>query len=149
MVKQFTLGLCGLPKKSKLSLVSVNFMVLQVTSGSLREVGHILWNYCMLRIWGVVLRYPCAEHAGVSGILYLLSPLVMSCGDLLFGGCGNSESSVHWTVFTYLTYILHKNILLFTVWWSSKFIWGRTVPSMYSTSKEPSCLRWTWKTIIQ
>jgi len=55
MVKQFTLGLCGLLKKLKLSLVSVNFMVLQVTSGSLREAGHILWNYCMLQICGVVL----------------------------------------------------------------------------------------------
>ena len=42
MVKQFTLGLCGLQKKSKLSLVSVNFMVLQITSGSLGEVGRIL-----------------------------------------------------------------------------------------------------------
>jgi len=50
MVKQFTLGLCGLLKKSKLSLVNVNFMVLQVTSGSLGEAGRILWNYCMLGI---------------------------------------------------------------------------------------------------
>jgi len=29
VVKQFTLGLCGLLKKSKLSLVSVNFVVVQ------------------------------------------------------------------------------------------------------------------------
>jgi len=50
MVKQFTLGLCGLLKKSKFSLVNVNFVVLQVTSGSLGEAGRILWNYCMLRI---------------------------------------------------------------------------------------------------
>jgi hypothetical protein len=39
MVKQFTLGLCGLLKKSKLSLVSVNFMVLQVASGSPEKWG--------------------------------------------------------------------------------------------------------------
>jgi len=50
MVEQFTLGLCGLLKMSKLSLVSVNFMALQVTSGSVGEAGRILWYYCMLRI---------------------------------------------------------------------------------------------------
>jgi len=42
MVKQFTLCLCGLLKKSNLSLVSVDFMVLQVTSGSLGEDGAYL-----------------------------------------------------------------------------------------------------------
>jgi len=50
MVKQFAFGLCGLLRKSKLSLVSVNSRVLQVTSGSLGKVGRILWNYCLLRI---------------------------------------------------------------------------------------------------
>jgi len=50
MVKQFSAGLCGLVKKLKLSLVSVNFFVLQVTSGSHGEVGRVLWNYFMLRI---------------------------------------------------------------------------------------------------
>jgi hypothetical protein len=54
MVKQFTFGLCGLLRKSKLSLVSVNSVVLQVTSDSLREAGRILWNFCMLRISGNV-----------------------------------------------------------------------------------------------
>jgi hypothetical protein len=29
---------------------------------------------------------------GRTGFFYLLSPLVMSCGDSLFGGCGNSQS---------------------------------------------------------
>ena len=46
MVKQFPLGLCGLLQKSKLSLVSVSFMVLQVTSGSLGEVRCILCISC-------------------------------------------------------------------------------------------------------
>jgi len=50
MVKQFNLGLCGLLKKSKWSLVSVNFMVLQVASGSLGDAERILCNYCMLWI---------------------------------------------------------------------------------------------------
>jgi len=54
MAKQFTFGLCGLLRKSKLSLVSVNSVVLQVTSGSLGEAGRILWNYCVLRIRGNV-----------------------------------------------------------------------------------------------
>jgi len=50
MAKQFTLGQSGRLKLSKLSLVSVNFLVLEVTSGSLGKAGRILWNYCMLRI---------------------------------------------------------------------------------------------------
>jgi len=50
MVKQFTFGLCGSSEEVGLCLVSVNFMVLQVTSGGLGEAGRILWNYRMLRI---------------------------------------------------------------------------------------------------
>ena len=49
MVKQITSGLCELLKKVKLSLVSVNFFVLQVTSVSVGEAARILWNYCVLR----------------------------------------------------------------------------------------------------
>ena len=48
-VKQFPLGLCGLLKKMKLSLVSLNFLVLQVTSGSLGEAERIfLCRTCMV-----------------------------------------------------------------------------------------------------
>jgi len=50
MVKQFTFGLCGLLRKLKLSVVSVNCMVLQVASGSFGEAGRILCNYRMLRV---------------------------------------------------------------------------------------------------
>ena len=77
MAKQFTSGLCGLLKKSKLSRVSGNCFMLQETSGSLGEAGRILWNYCMLQIWGVVLRYPCVEH--VEGGLWRFVSLIVSC----------------------------------------------------------------------
>jgi len=40
------------------------FFVLQVASGSLGEPGRNLWNYCMLRIGGVVLLYRCVEPFG-------------------------------------------------------------------------------------
>jgi len=90
-ISEVSLFFLGVSYNVVLQGPSVNFMVLQVTSGSLREVGHVLWNYYTLRIWGVVLRYSCVEHAGCSGFLYLLPPLVMSCGDSLFGGCGNSQ----------------------------------------------------------
>jgi len=69
--------------------------------------------------------------------------LVMSCGDL--GGCGNSQSwpfTLIWVpvfcplnnIHIFEIYSTHE-YSLFTVWWSSKFIWGGTVPSMYCSSQ--------------
>ena len=154
MLKQFAFGLCGLLRKSKLSLVSMNSMVLKVTSGSLGEAGRSLWNYCMLRIWGAVLRYPCVEPAGGSG--FLLS-LIASCNELWWlvvrwlrkfselTVCLDVKYwfAVQWTIFTYLKYILHKNILLFTVWWSSKFVWGGTVPSILPKASQHKRITYT------
>ena len=54
-------------------------MVLQVTSGSLGEAGHMLLYYRMLRIGGVVLSYPSVEHEGA---LWLFVFLIASCNEL-------------------------------------------------------------------
>ena len=93
MVKQFALGLCGLLKKSKLSLVSVNCMVLQVNIWQSRRSGAYLVELLYVTDMRCCLTVSlCRIWGGGSGFLYLLSPLVISCGDSLFGGCGNSQS---------------------------------------------------------
>ena len=66
--------------------------------------------------WCHVLRYSFVETAG--SVVYFVSRNA-SCNEL-FGGCGNSQSwlftwykywcVVHWTIFIYLKYILHKNV---------------------------------------
>jgi len=81
MVKQFTLGLCGLLKKSKLSLVSANFMMLQATSGSSQRSGAYL----------VELLYITDMRCCLSFIHSLYFPYIHI--QVKYQGCGNCQSS--------------------------------------------------------
>jgi len=78
MVKQFTLGLCGLLMKLKLSLVSISFMVLQVTSGSLREGACLVELLYVTDMRSCLMLFLCRTCRG----LWLFVSLIASCNEL-------------------------------------------------------------------